>query len=329
MLYGQNFIPIVALTVYKRYAMIPSDFTKPRVPLIFASGTMLPKRFVMNKKLLRFLYYWRMPVFLFILFFVLIIVGTYTEGSICTACGIIWLCIDIPFLIYFTIRSIYRRIRDAIACHRNKTLEIEYHFPELNVLQAISEEIDSVRGLSSDMKLRYFVLRFLSIVLIIGGSIGVLCFMPSIFLAVIFTLVIIAGATIWLIANPNKYNERVEGARMISCPEEMTNEQLCDLLRRNPTSLGIPRLAIAQGFKKPIIVYGSEADAFIYVIYRARFSDVYYVTSICSSYVKEYLTAPDELIDEQSTHTEDHDSTFYLNELTSAVEQAVALFEAK
>lgn len=277
----------------------------------------------MNKNLKRFLYYWRLPIFFFILFFVLMFTGAYLEGNAGLFFGVVWLMVDIPCLIFFTIRSIYIRIRDAVAFRRTGVRNEEFNFPEVNFIRAVAAEIESVRKLPPRLKARYFALRILGIAIIIGGCIGCFYFAASYVLLALFALVIIAGATICLIANPKRYNEQVEGVRMVTCQCKLTEENLIDTLRTISTPLGSPHLAIVKGFKKPIIVYGSAEDSSIYVVYHAKFSDIFYISTIMSSYLQKILPSANEQEEEEIGNAGNQDSDYLLNAITSAVEEAV------
>ena len=269
----------------------------------------------------RFFYYWRMPLIFFILFFVLLWLGSDLEGNAGGIISALWLFVDIPCLIIFTIRSIYLSIRDAINYHRTGVRNEDITFPEIDfvcgIIDDIVYEIDSLRELSARMRLRYFGLRLLSIVLIVGGIVGCFVCVNSIFMLVIFSLVIIAGATVWIIANPITYNYRVENVRTIPCRRKLTSEQLYDALLPLPTSLGAPRFADVQGFKEPVIVYGSASGPYIYVVYPARFADLFYVSTQFSGALNEELSddVSYEDIDEDSSETdcEDFDETAYEN----------------
>ena len=265
----------------------------------------------------RFFYYWRMPLIFFILFFVLLWLGSDLEGNAGGIISALWLFVDIPCLIIFTIRSIYLSIRDAINYHRTGVRKEDITFPEIDfvcgIIDDIVYEIDSLRELSARMRLRYFGLRLLSIVLIVGGIVGCFVCVNSIFMLVIFSLVIIAGATVWIIANPITYNYRVENVRTIPCRRKLTSEQLYDALLPLPTSLGAPRFADVQGFKEPVIVYGSASGPYIYVVYPARFADLFYVSTQFSGALNEELSDDVSYEDSSETDCEDFDETAYEN----------------
>lgn len=278
----------------------------------------------------RFIYYWRMPIIFFILFFVLLWIGDGLEGDAGGIIGAIWLFIDIPCLIFFTVRSIYLSIRNAITYRRTGVREETLVFPEINFLcricDGIADEVDSVKELSTPIKFRYFALRLLSIVLIAGGIIGCFIFVNSTFLLVLFALVIIAGATFWIVANPITYNLQVESVRTIPCQQKMTIDQLYNILLTISTPLGTPRFATVRGFKKPVIVYGFESDAYIYVVYPARFSAIFYVSCILSYSLIEESSDYTDYDEAEDTHVQDH--AYYLEELAYVVEGAVSSINA-
>ena len=85
----------------------------------------------MSKRLKRFLYYWRLPLFFFVLGIILMglafILDPDSDAYI--AAGVIWLFIDIPCLIFFTIRSIYLYIRSIITYRRTGIRDESLVFP--------------------------------------------------------------------------------------------------------------------------------------------------------------------------------------------------------
>lgn len=135
----------------------------------------------MNKNLQRFFYYWRLPLLFFILFFVLLFISDSLEGDAAGIVGAIWLFVVIPCLLIFTVRAIFLRIRSAITYHRTKVRDEVFIFPEIDavhgVIDAVSDDLDSLRDLSASMKFRCIMFRLLSVVLIVGGIVG--CFMFS------------------------------------------------------------------------------------------------------------------------------------------------------
>ena len=175
------------------------------------------------------------------------------------------------------------------------------------------------------MQLRCILFRLLGVVLIVGGSIGAFFFSFSYFFLIIFTLVIIAGATLWIVANPQRYNERISGSSMVPCGDDITNEQLYKILCTLPTPLGTPHLAKVRGFKKPIIVYGSQSDTYIYLVYHARTFDFFYVSTIYSFSLLQILPDDNVRSDEEAADSINQEFAYYLYTITSTVEKAVSL----
>lgn len=280
----------------------------------------------MNENLKRFFYYWRLPILFFILFFALLWLSSSLEGDAAGIIGALWLFVDIPCLLFFTVRAIFLRIRSAITYRRTGIRDEEFVFPEVNfvraIVDAVEDEIDSVSSLSFGMKTRCIIFRLLGVLLIAGGITGCFFFYDSTFLIVVFTLVIIGGATLWLVANPESYNSQVEGARMVSCPRDLTDELLFNSLRTIHTSLGAPRFAKVRSFKKPVMVYGSASDDYIYVVYRARLFQYYYVSTLSSVSLQENKSTADSGADEEGEKSREF--AFYLDEICDAVEKAVA-----
>ena len=280
----------------------------------------------------RFLYFWRFPIFFFIMFFVLLYLGdAETETPFSTACAIIWLCIDIPCLVIFTLIAIFKHLRSFINYLRTGEKEDDYTFVEIEFFENIgcwiSDEFSSLTDLSGSMKVRYFLFRILGIVLIIGGSIGCFLCFGSYLLITLFTLVIIGGATLCIMANPKSYNKRVEGVQMVPCPSSMTDQDLYEILRTISTPLGYPSFAKVRGFKDRIMVYGSDLDAYVYAVYSPKHASYFYISMLSSVSLLEhvYPSQPEEDDSKTNTYYSDSDSNIY--QITAAVEEAVSRFE--
>ena len=191
----------------------------------------------------------------------------------------------------------------------------------------ISDEFSSVADLSGKMKARYVLFRILGIVLIIGGSIACFLCFYSYLLITLFTLVIIGGATLCIIANPKSYNENVEGVQMIPCPSNMTEQDLYQILSTKSTPLGYPRFAKVRGFKNSIMVYGSDLDAYIYAVYQPKHASYFYVSTLSSICLLQHLdpSVPEEDENDTTTYYSDSDSNVY--QIAAVVEDAVSSFE--
>lgn len=276
----------------------------------------------------RFFYFWRFPIYFGVLFFVLLFAGEANlDNGFGIFCSVTWLFIDIPCLIIFTIRALYKHIRSFIEFLQTGEKEEDYDFVEFDfiasVFEKIGDEISSVLSLSVSMRIRYLLFRIGGIVLIIVGCIACFCFYGSTLMLIIFTLVIIGGATLCIVANPKSYNESVSGVRMVPCPSEMTEKDLYDILCTIDTPLGSPRFANVRGFDEPIMVYGSSLDSSIYAVYRPTISEFYYVSSLSSFSLLDELD-PQESEDGDTYSSESGD---FLPEITSAVEEAMSRFK--
>ncbi len=281
----------------------------------------------MSNGMKRFFYFWRFPLIFFVLFWVLLWLTTKVNGDAGGILSAIWLFIVIPGLLFFTIRSIYLWIRSVVTYHRTGIRDEVLVFSEVDfvcgIIDAIADEIDSIRELSGSMKLRYLGFRIVGIGLVIAGSIGAILCYPILLLVVIWSLVIIAGATLWIMANPSRYNLRVSGARMVPFHGDIAIDELFNVLKTISTSLGTPEMANVRGFKNRVIVYGSSSDAYIYVVYRAHLFDYYYVSTIASYSLNEELL--DNLNTDESTDKNIQDFAYYLDELADTVKEAVAI----
>lgn len=283
-----------------------------------------PGGMIMGKVLKRFLYYWRIPLLFIILFFVLLWIATSVSEPAASIFSCIWLFVDIPCLVGFTIYAIVKRIRNIIE-HISTGIPVEdFSFPELDALETIgyviSDTFEMVKSLSFRMKFRFFGFRILSVVLIAAGCVGCFFFSSSIVMIVLFTLLIIGGATLWILANPKKFNAKVSGARMIPCPTEVTLNRIYKSLREISTLLGLPCFASVRGFKEPIIVYGSERDEYIYVVYRPKKRDFLYVSTLSSIMLEESI-AKDS--DDEGNDEVVQEFDFYLEDIAKTVELAV------
>lgn len=281
----------------------------------------------MNLKLKRFLYYWRLPIYCFILWCLLLFLGNVVPGEAGQIFSVIWL-FDCVFFVFALVRAIWIRIKDAFYCWNHDTTIDDYSFAEFEFIKSVIDwfgyDISTFMDLPGSFKLRYIVFRVIGTFLIIWGSVKCYLSYGSNFLIAVFTLVIIAGATLWVMSNPRKYNENVTGVRMVPFDKDLDNEKIFKQLLNMPTSLGIPTMANVLGFKKPIIVYGSKEDDYVYVVYKAKFSKLFYVSCIISESASSDMAEPKENASVRSEGI-NQEFEYYLEEILTVVENAVNL----
>lgn len=116
---------------------------------------------------------------------------------------------------------------------------------------------------------------------------------------------------------------------MIPCPSKMTDQDLYEILRKINTPLGVPRFAGVRGFKTPIMVYGSDLDAFIYAVYRPKHAGYFYVSELYSMSLTDHLdpSVPEEDENDVDTYYSDIDNNIEL--VAEVVEEAISRFEAE
>lgn len=279
----------------------------------------------MSTGLKRFFYYWRWPLYLLALAIIFFILGMCFEGNVSTTFGVLWLFACV-FFIMALFCSIFNRIKALIEYLRTGVKEEYYDFPEIDFFEdiayKISDDFEVFGELSLKNKLRFLGFRTLGTILVIGGCIGCFFFSFSLFMIVVFTLVIIGGVTLWILSNPNRYNSQVAGTRMVACHDGHTDERIYEYLKGMPTSLGTPVFADVFGFDKPVIVYGSNYDDYVYVVYRSTHSENFFISAIAQVLVRSELPVQKDDDPYHSTSTV-QDFGYYLDELEDTVETAI------
>lgn len=99
----------------------------------------------------------------------------------------------------------------------------------------LRDEAAVVNELDSHGRTKYFILRILGVLLVVGGI--ALIIKDAV---VIGTIVLIAGGALWIAASPKSFNETTDGMKMVTCPKEMTVEELYRGIRGMSTALGAP-----------------------------------------------------------------------------------------
>lgn len=279
----------------------------------------------MNNFLKRFFYYWRVPLYFVALSILFLILALCFEGDVSTGFGVVWLFCCTFFVMSF-FYALYVRVVSIINHLKDKTLEEEYEFPEIDFIvstwYSIEDDIDTFIELSLKNKIRCIVFRLIGILLVIGGCYGAFMFSFSFFMIFLFTLVIIGGVTLWIVSSPNKYNSNVKGVRIVDCHEGLTEEKLFEYLKYEKTSLGVPAFARVLGFENPVMVYGNNYDDYIYVVYKSNSSDYFVISTLSKVLVNDQLPVQ-EGDDPYYSESTIQDFGYYLDELEEVVENAI------
>ena len=79
------------------------------------------------------------------------------------------------------------------------------------------------------------------------------------------TPVLVAGAFLWVLAAPNRYNRPTRHAKVIPCPKELGAEELCRALSSTDTVLGRPYVSRLRFVRGKCVVFGPGEDGiFLY-----------------------------------------------------------------
>lgn len=260
----------------------------------------------MSAKAKNILSYWRLPLYFFIASIITLVVTVKSE-KLSGVFSALWLFVAVPgFAITFII-AIVRSIKNSIV-YRGGDWPEEVKLPEIelfkNIGSWIGDEVFDISYMSGGMRIRYILFRVFGIVFIIGGI--VLAF----FLPVIGALVIIAGAALCIMANPRTYNEQSSNVQMISCHKGDSIRRIHGYMKNKWTPLGTPFIAKVSKVKGEALVWGPSNIGEVVVLYHARFSPCFYVSSAFGANdIIEYLTSPESrdsyLLDDSDTYDVD------------------------
>ena len=275
----------------------------------------------MRHKLKIILSYWRLPlVLLIVLLAILYLIGTGADisGAVSAVC----LFLVFPGFIFAFFRAVFLSVRNTVRFNRTQWPETVSH-PVVNALESVvfffSEEISTFRSLAGRMRWRFAGFRILAVILSAGGIVFIFISLP-----VIGTLVLIAGVTLWILANPNTFNDRVDGVRMVPCPSGCTEKDLFEKLRRKSSPLGTPVLAKLRQFKKPVILYGPDGFDNMVVVYHAPRTDCFYISDIYSpGMIESRLTEAEFAGDEPFENDVPDEYATLLGIITGIVEAAL------
>lgn len=275
----------------------------------------------MNNKAKMIFFFWRIPLYFLaasILFFIISASSEKLGGP----AGALLLFITFPGFVISFVRALFLTVKKTIEFSRTGWPE-DVIFPEVEACKSLSDylsnEIDSVRELSPRMKLRYFLFRIAGILCIAGGI--VLAFIG---IYIIGTLVIIAGATLCITANPRTYNSQVEGVRMIPCREGDDIGKIYRFCKDNCTPLGTPYLADVRGFNTEVMVYGPDSDDNTIIVYHAPKADYFYVSSaFMPGRIERVLSEPGILPEKSSETDEPFNEDYALEFIVTCVETAL------
>ena len=79
------------------------------------------------------------------------------------------------------------------------------------------------------------------------------------------TPVLVAGAFLWVLAAPNRYNRPGRSAKVLPCPQDLSAEELCRALASTDTVLGRPYVSRLRFVRGKCVVFGPGEDGiFLY-----------------------------------------------------------------
>lgn len=260
----------------------------------------------MSAKAKNILSYWRLPLYFLIASIVTLVVSAVSE-KLSGVFSVLWLFVAVPGFAITLVVAIVRSIKNSIVYSDGdwpeevKLLEVELF---KTIGSWISDELFDISCMSGGMKVRYILFRVLGIVLIVGGI--VLAF----FFTVIGALVIIGGAALCIMANPMTFNERISNVKMISCHKGDSIRRIHGYLKMKWTPLGTPFIAKVANVKGEALVWGPSNSGEVVVLYHARFSPCFYVSSAFGADdITEYLTSTEigdsELLDDDDPYDVD------------------------
>ena len=271
----------------------------------------------MNPKVKLILRYWRIPLY-FLIAMLLLVTVALTSEKLEGACYALAVFLTFPGFVVTLVRAVFLSVIRPIQYHRNGWPEVD-RLPEItffrNIADAVSDEIGDIASFSGRSLARFLGFRVLGVLLIAGGIVLAIAT-----LYVIGTLLMIAGATLWIMANPRTYNRRVEGVRMVPCGKGDDVGKLYTYCRGRMTSLGTPYLARLRGFETDVLVFGPNSADDMVIVYHAKRTDCFYVSGVCMpGRIVEVLSEPGVLPKKAGSGDEDMDTALgYIQSLVEA-----------
>lgn len=142
------------------------------------------------------------------------------------AFGAIAFFIFVPAAFVAFVWAVYAAVRDVVNVRKGGALPEDKPSVVSTAAGKLRDEAAVVNELDSHGRTKYFILRILGVLLVVGGI--ALIIKDAV---VIGTIVLIAGGALWIAASPKSFNETTDGMKMVTCPKEMTVEEL---YRGNP-----------------------------------------------------------------------------------------------
>ena len=144
-----------------------------------------------------------------------------SDGESGGAFGAIAFFIFVPAAFVTFVWAAYAAVRDIINVRKGGVLPEDKPSVVSTAAGKLRDEAAVVNELDSHGRAKYFILRILGVLLAVGGI--ALIIKDAV---VIGTIVLIAGGALWIAASPKSFNETTDGMKMVTCPKEMTIEEL-------------------------------------------------------------------------------------------------------
>lgn len=180
------------------------------------------------------------------------------------AFGAIAFLIFVPAAFVAFVWAAYAAVRDIINVRKGGALPEDKPSVVSTAAGKLRDEAAVVNELDSHGRTKYFILRILGVLLVVGGI--ALIIKDAV---VIGTIVLIAGSALWIAASPKSFNEATDGMKMVTCPKEMTIEELYRGIRGMSTALGSPYIGRVRTIPGDIILFGPNADGWFAYVYKA------------------------------------------------------------
>ena len=195
---------------------------------------------------------------------VLFILPAASDGESGGAFGAIGFFIFLPAALAAFAWAVYAAVRDIINVRRGGAMPEDKPSVVSAAAGKLRDEAAVVNELDSHGRAKYFILRILGALLAVGGL--ALIIKDAV---VIGTIVLIAGGALWIAASPKSFNETTDGMKMVTCPKEMTIEELYRGIRGMSTALGAPYIGRVKTIPGDTILFGPNADGWFAYVYKA------------------------------------------------------------
>ena len=187
-----------------------------------------------------------------------------SDGESGGAFGAIAFFIFVPAAFVTFVWAAYAAVRDIINVRKGGALPEDKPSVVSTAAGKLRDEAAVVNELDSHGRTKYFILRILGVLLAVGGI--ALIIKDAV---VIGTIVLIAGGALWIAASPKSFNETTDGMKMVTCPKEMTIEELYRGIRGMSTALGAPYIGRVKTIPGNTILFGPDADGWFAYVYKS------------------------------------------------------------